>query len=121
MIHNIRTAFGDSEEAYGGDNIDDWDNYAQGVLQGNASGPQIWSILSSIIFEILHKKGYSVDFCSSLSKSLFSLLGFSYVDDCDLLQSQTDPTSTLQSMQEVINPWSDLMAVTGGKIETTKS
>ena len=60
-------------------------------------------------------------FCSSLSKSLFSLLGCSYVDDCDLLQSQTDPSSALQSMQEVINSWSDLMAVIGGKIETTKS
>ena len=98
MVHNIRTTFGDSEESYRGNNIEDWDNYAQGVLQGSVSGPQILSILSSIIFEILHTRGYSVDFCSSLLKSLFSLMGFSYVDDCDLLQSQNDLASTLQSM-----------------------
>ena len=98
MVHNIRTTFGDSEESYRGNNIEDWDNYAQGVLEGSVSGPQILSILSSIIFEILHTRGYSVDFCSSLLKSLFSLMGFSYVDDCDLLQSQNDLASTLQSM-----------------------
>ena len=41
MIHKIRTAFGDSDESYGGDNIGDWEKYAQGVLQGNPCGPQI--------------------------------------------------------------------------------
>ena len=121
MIHKIRTAFGESEKTYGGDDISDWENYAQGILQGNASGPQIWSILSSIIFEILNKRGYSVEFCTCLSKSVFNLLGFSYVDDCDLLQAQENPEATLNSMQEVITNWTKLMAVTGGQIEATKS
>ena len=121
MIHKIRTAFGDSESTYGGIDLEEWENYAQGVLQGNASGPQIWSILSSVIFDILHSRGYSVTFCNCLSKSMFSLLGFSYVDDCDLLQAQSNPRDTLSSMQEVINSWSDLMAVTGGQIEASKS
>ena len=118
----IRTVFGDSDFTYGGINIEkDWHNFPQGVLQGNASGPQIWSILSSIIFDILHKRGFSVQFCSSLSKSLFAMLGFSYVDDCDLLQSKDTITETIQSMQDVINGWSELMAVTGGKIASDKS
>ena len=121
MVHKIRTSFGDSEDTYGGDDIEDWDNYAQGILQGNASGPQIWSILSSIIFEILTERGFSVNFCSCLSKSLFSLLGFSYVDDCDLLQSKDDTKDTIEAMQTVINNWTELMAVTGGQIEAKKS
>lgn len=121
MIHKIRTVYGDSEISYGGEDIGDWENFPQGVLQGNASGPQIWSILSSIIFSILRKKGFSTHFCSCLSKSIFLLIGYSYVDDCDLLQAQDDPTSTLQSMQEVINQWSELMKVTGGQIAAEKS
>ena len=50
MIHKIRTAFGDSDITYGGDDIGDWWNYPQGVLQGNACGPAIWIALSSVIF-----------------------------------------------------------------------
>ena len=44
------TWFGDSTETYGGDDIMDWQFTPQGVLQGNASGPTICSVLSSVIF-----------------------------------------------------------------------
>ena len=59
MIHKVRTSFGDSEISFGGEGIGDWENFPQGVLQGNASGPAIWSILSSVIFDILHKRGFA--------------------------------------------------------------
>ena len=55
MSHCIRTAFGDSDVTYGGDDFSDWKCAPQDVLQGNASGPAVWSALSSIIFDILHK------------------------------------------------------------------
>ena len=74
MIHRIRTLFGDSDITWGGEyliDLLDWENYPQGVLQGNAAGPTIWSLLSSIIFEILHKRGFAVEFCTSISKELF--------------------------------------------------
>ena len=60
MVHQIRTMYGDSEITYGGDDIGDWNNYPQGVLQGNACGPTIWILISSIVFEILHKRGFAV-------------------------------------------------------------
>jgi len=41
MVHRVRTAFGDSERYYGGD-------------EGNASGPAIWTLISSLVFDILH-------------------------------------------------------------------
>jgi hypothetical protein len=87
MEHRIRTGFGDATETYGGDDIMDWQFTPKGVLQGNAtgSGRTIWSVLSSVIFEILHDKGFGVEFCSTISKQLFLLVGFSYVDDCDLI------------------------------------
>ena len=62
MVHKIKTAFGDSKISYGGDDIGNWMNYPQGVLQGNASGPTIWSVLSYVIFEILHRRGFAVDY-----------------------------------------------------------
>ena len=60
MVHRVKTAFGESEETYGGDDLGDWENQPQGILQGNASGPTVWSLLSSIAFECLHKRGHSV-------------------------------------------------------------
>ena len=54
MVHRIRTVHGDSEVTYGGD-LGNWESWPQGVLQGNAAGPAIWSTLSSVIFKILHK------------------------------------------------------------------
>ena len=58
---------------------------------------------------------------SSISKQLFTLIGFAYVDDCDLFQIGSDPISVLSSMQRLINSWGDLMEVTGGAIRTDKS
>ena len=121
MIHRIRTVYGDSDITYGGDNIGNWDNWPRGVLQGNSAGPAIWSTLSSVIFDILYSRGFSSDIMSSISKQLFTLVGFAYVDDCDIFQVGDDPTSVLASMQSSINSWESLMEVTGGAICTDKS
>ena len=53
MIHRIRTVYGDSDVTYGGDTLGDLTNYQQGIIQGNTDGPDIWSVLSSVIFEII--------------------------------------------------------------------
>ena len=124
MTHKIRTLYGDSEITWGGevlDNLDDWKNYPQGVLQGNACGPTIWSLVSSIIFEILHKRGFAVEFCTTISKETFKLVGFAYVDDSDLLQTGSDPREVLTSMQNLINMWGNLIDVTGGALSVEKS
>ena len=121
MIHRVRTVFGDSEKVYGGDDWENWLFAPQGFIQGNAAGPAIWSILSSIIFGILRDQGHSDAFCSAISKQLFLLVGFAYVDDCDLIQSGTDPLEVGQSMQAVIRQWGDLMEVTGGALNLDPS
>ena len=76
IIHRVRTAFGDSEQTYGGDDLLAEECPPQGVLQGNAAGPTIWSIISSVIFDCLHARGHSIFFCSSISRQLFALVGF---------------------------------------------
>ena len=114
MVHSIRTYFGDSKITYRGDQIGDWENYPQGVLQGNASGPSIWLTLSSLIFDILHKRRFTAQISSSISKQIFTLTGFAYVDDSDLIQVGSNPIEVLASMQKLINSWGSLMEVTGG-------
>ena len=121
MVHRIKTTFGDSTITYGGDVKGDWINWPQGVLQGNASGPAIWSAISSVIFEILHKRGFGSNICSAISKQIFTLVGFAYVDDSDLIQVGSDPIKVLQSIHSLINSWGELMGVTGGVIHTDKS
>ena len=90
------------------------------MLQSNAAGPTILSLLSSIIFEILHERGFSIKFCTSISKELFCLVGFVHVDDSDLIQTGSDPGQVLNSMQELINSWGELIDVTGGAISVEK-
>ena len=55
------------------------------------------------MFEILHKRGFAVPIRNCISKEIFKLVGFSYVDDCDLIQSGLDPLDVLNSMQNMIN------------------
>ena len=124
MTHRIRTLYGDSTITWGGDsltNLENWNNYPQGVLQGNACGPTIWALVSSIIFEILHKRGFAVKFCTTLSKEVFKLVGFAYVDDSDLIQTGSNPITVLSSMQKLINKWGSLIDVTGGALSVEKS
>ena len=112
----MRTVFGDSEIVHGSDDWEIWLFAPQGVSPGNAAGPAIWSILSSVIFDIHCNKGQSDEFCSAISSQLFLLVGLAYVDDCDLIQSGTDPLEVGRSMQE-----GDLMEVTGGALNLDPS
>ena len=121
MVHRVRTAFGESEGTYGGEFLGDWENYPRGMLQGNACAPTIWSILSSVVYNCLHKKGFSNFFCSALSKEIFTLVGFSYVDDTDLFQTGASPLEVLISMQQLMNEFGSLMRVTGAAVAPDKS
>ena len=78
-------------------------------------------MLSSVVFEILHKRGFAVEVCTSISKQLFKMVGFAYVDDCDLFQSGNEPIDVLASTQDLLVSWSSLIDVTGGAISIDKS
>ena len=82
---------------------------------------QLFGPFSSVIFEILHEKGFGVEIRSAVSKPLFLLIGFSYVDDCDLIQSGEDPLTVARSMQRVIQQWGDLVEVTGRALASDKT
>ena len=54
-----------------------------------------------------------------LSKQLFALMGFMYVDDYDLFQCGTDPQEVIVSMQSVISSWGSLVKVVGGAMDAS--
>ena len=88
------------------------------MLQGNASGLAIWTAVSSVIFDILHTRGFAPDIISSISKQVFTLIGFAYVDNYDLFQVCHDSIEVLASMQDLVNSWGSLIEVTGRSIRT---
>ena len=114
-------ARGDSKGTHGGDDIGNWEHEPQGILQGNASGPHIWTVVNLVVFNILRHKGHGSQFCTALSKEMFVLIGFSYVDDCDLIQTGQDAVEVMTSMQQVVDSWTDQVEVTGGVLERSKN
>ena len=70
---------------------------------------------------MLHSRGFAETIVSAITKQVFTLVGFAYVYDCDLIQSGTKPIEVLASMQSLINSWGSLMEVTGGAIRTCKN
>ena len=119
MIHKVRTAFGDSTDTYHADNPE-FLLPVQGTGQGNGAGPSIWSILCSTIFEILHKEGYSSRFCYALSRGMYEICGFAYVDDCDLFYLGEDADEIFEGLASMLNLWDQLMEVTGAAIAPDK-
>lgn len=72
MIHQVQMAFGDSEETYGGDGINDrYTGFPQGFNQGNRLGPQGWTIHSSVRFKALKRKGYGMSFIQAITKETY--------------------------------------------------
>ena len=109
----------EAKGTYGGDDIGNWEHEPQGILQGNASGPHIWTVVtSSVVFNILRGKGHGSQFCTEWSKEIFVLVSFSYVDTCDdLIQTGQEVVEVMTSMQQIVDSWTDQVEVTGGALE----
>ena len=56
LKHQVRTAFGDSEDTFGGELWRDLEPL-MGVGQGNGAGPAIWAVISTI-FDTLRENGF---------------------------------------------------------------
>ena len=119
MIHKVRTAFGDSNDTYKGDNPM-FLHPVQGACQGNGAGPSIWALICSTVFEVLKKEGYSSTFCYAISCGCYQLCGFAYVDDCDLVVAGEEIQDILHSIQSMLTLWDEVMEVTGAAIATDK-
>ena len=64
------------------------------ILQGNVSAPQIWSIISSVVFSALQAQGFGIHFVNSFTMEIAHLISFSYVDNFNMVQSDADVETT---------------------------
>ena len=123
LKHQVRTAFGDSEEFFGGE---EWRELEalMGVGQGNGAGPAIWAVISSIFFDTLRKKGYGAILEAPFSKIDVTLAGFGFVDDTDLLQTglnKDDYWDIATKLQASVELWEKCTEISGGCLVPTKS
>ena len=117
LVHNVRTAYGRSSGSYGGELST---TPPQGTGQGNGAAPSIWSILSSTIFQILHNEGYGTTLQSAITRNSLKTCGFSYVDDCDLICTGSNPRRVAVRLQAILKAWDRYMQVTGAAIAPDK-
>jgi len=87
LQHHIQTLFGYSQISAG---TNHWAVPISGIGQGNGVGPQIWAVVSTPILDILHKAGFGASFKLAISSTHVSLVGYSFADDTNLVQ--TGPT-----------------------------
>ena len=119
--YHTRTVYGVSTETFGGAN-EKFSNNPQGSGQGNGAAPQLWAIVSSKMFHMLHTLGLASVIITPISGTSMSIVGFAYVDDSDLIaySQQHDIASTVKQMQKIINAWECAAKVTGGAIAPLK-
>ena len=89
--------------------------------QGNGYAPQIWYTISSVDFEELIEQGFGINLSNSFTGELTKLLGFSYIDDYDIIQSSDDVNTTHQDMLYALLELEEFIKVTRGYLVPNKS
>eukprot|EP00957_Ditylum_brightwellii_P029864 2259485-Ditylum_brightwellii.AAC.1 len=82
MVHNVRTAYGDSLDNYGGELwVVKTKPPPQGLGQGNGMAPGGWALVSTSLLNAVRKAGFGVAFKCGISQGQFKLVGYCFVDD----------------------------------------
>ena len=122
MQYYTMTSHGISETSFGGKE-EGYIAAPNGLGQGNGSGPAVWSVVSSKMFQVMHKRGASTTMKSPITKDEIDLCGFAFVDDSDLIamsESDNDPIEARENMQKVVNEWEGVCKTTGGALVPKK-
>ena len=95
---------------------------AQGDKHENKAAPQIWAVVSAIMFQMMEELGLDTTVFTPLTKEQLSLVGFSYVNDSDIFVCQLDRAVDLlmEKMQLPVKNWELAAKVTGGVIVPEK-
>jgi hypothetical protein len=117
--HCVRTAYGDSTLTYGGPG---WVKPIHGIGQGNGGRPPIWAVISTTLLDIIRTKGFGLSMISPITRSPLNFVGYSFVDDNDIVQSDGDDSlSTAIKLQRAVDTWEGGLKVTGGALGPEKS
>ena len=122
MRYYTFTAHGMSSNSFGG--LEPGFTAApNGLGQGNGCAPTAWSVVSSKMFQVMHKRGASTTITSPLTNSVIDVCGFAYVDDTDLVTMSdgiNDTSDAATKMQNTINEWEAVSKTTGGALVPSK-
>ena len=115
MAHRVRTAYGGSNLTYVRDTITkELNHFIMVICQVNGCAPQLCSIIISIVFSALRTQGFGIHFVKSSTTEIAQLVGFVYVKECDMIQSDDEIESTFSQMQLAISELEDLIIITEG-------
>jgi hypothetical protein len=103
--HRIRTAFGISQQSYGGD----LKVPVQGLGQGNGAAPTGWALISTLLINMMRTAGFGLQIVTSLSAVLISFLCYAFVDDTDLIHTgptvDTKGADAMRDMRRFVTYW----------------
>jgi len=113
--HHTRTAFGDSSTYFQGRNL-------QGAGQGNTGAAPYWTAVSTVMIDMMRKRGLLAAFSSPLNDEEILLALLAFVDDTELfITDDEDNIENLKTkVQIALNTWKELLHVTGGVMRSTK-
>lgn len=122
LRHYVRTVHGDSEMCI---DCSQLPKPCHGVGQGNAAGPHIWVAISTPLLKMMCEQGHLGHFTSCISGEKTSFVGYSFVDDTDLIRTTTKLQASFEQiwklMQKSINDWEGGLRVSGGALAPDKS
>ncbi len=79
-----------------------------GITQGNGAGPAKWVVVSSPLLNMLRSKGLGCSFTVPVSGIKVNIVGYSFVDDTDLMQTLPSGSiyeEVLSMIQKSIDTW----------------
>jgi hypothetical protein len=114
-VYKIQMVYGDSDITVTSPTTKPF----QGVGQGNGCGPALWVAVSARIIQMLYTAGYSMTVMSAVSDTLVVVACFAFVDDTDMIHSQTNTTGKQigKQMQAVMDTWEGRIQATGGALK----
>ena len=126
MNFSVRTAFGYSKTAYGGDT---WsvplNPPPQGLVQGDVTAPAIWDIVSTPLLKCLRKAGHGAAFKFFISGNATTLVEYYFVDDSKIIQvaplPNTPTEDTVKLAQEGLNIFAGEVRETEGQVSVQKN
>jgi hypothetical protein len=84
LHHTVMTIYGDYKSGYGGTL---WAVPYSGVGQGNGAGPDIWAVVRTQVLKMMKDEGFGFMYKTSIEGKQLHLVGYSFVDDTDVIQS----------------------------------
>ena len=125
METHLRTAFGISEDSYGGEVA----NYVagsaqQGAMQGNGAAPAGWTLVFRALVDALKEAGFGYAQWSIIKQRAISIICMAMVDDTDTLHNNPDLTvpthQVIMEGERLLHTWEGLIKASGGALEPDK-